>query len=47
MRHEKLLAGNARMALQVKNVARMSEAERESVVRRADAIRQGRVGSSA
>lgn len=47
MRHERLLAGNARMALQVKNVARLSAGEREAVVRRADAIRQGRVGTPA
>jgi deoxyribodipyrimidine photolyase-related protein len=45
MRHEKLLAKNARMALQVKNVARLSQAEREAVARRADAIRQDRVGT--
>ncbi len=47
MRHEKRLAKNARMALQVKNVARLSAAEREAVVQRADAIRQGRVGTPA
>ncbi len=47
MRHEKRLAKNPRMALQVKNVARLSDAEREAVVQRADAIRQGRVGTPA
>ncbi len=47
MRHEERLAGNARMALQVKNVARLSTAEREAVTQRADAIRQGRVGAAA
>ena len=47
MRHERLLARNARMALQVKNVARLSQAEREAVAQRADAIRQGRVGTPA
>ena len=47
MRHEELLARNARMALQVKNVARLSQAEREAVAQRADAIRQGRVGKPA
>ena len=47
MRHEELLARNARMALQVKNVARLSPAERETVAQRADAIRQGRVGKPA
>jgi deoxyribodipyrimidine photolyase-related protein len=47
MRHEKLLAKNARMALQVKNVARLSQAEREAVAQRAEAIRLGRVGTPA
>ena len=47
VRHEKLLARNARMALQVKNVSRLSQAEREAVAQRADAIRQGRVGKPA
>jgi deoxyribodipyrimidine photolyase-related protein len=47
MRHEKLLIKNARMALQVKNVARLSPAEREAVAQRAEAIRQGQVGTSA
>jgi deoxyribodipyrimidine photolyase-related protein len=47
MRHEKRLAKNARMALQVKNVARLSAAERAAVAQRADAIRQGRVGTPA
>jgi deoxyribodipyrimidine photolyase-related protein len=47
MRHEERLARNARMALQVKNVARLSPAEREAVAQRADAIRQGRVGKPA
>jgi hypothetical protein len=35
------------MSLQVKNVARLSQAEREAVAQRADAIRQGRVGTPA
>ena len=47
MRHEKRLAENPRMALQMKNVARLSDAEREAVVQRADAIRRGRVGTPA
>jgi deoxyribodipyrimidine photolyase-related protein len=47
MRHEKLLASNARMALLVRNMARLSQAEREAVAQRADAIRQGRVGTPA
>jgi deoxyribodipyrimidine photolyase-related protein len=47
MRHEDLLSRNARMALQVKNLARLSDAEREAVAQRAAAIRQGLVGSPA
>ena len=47
MRHEKLLARNARMALQVKNVARLSDAERQAVQQRAQAIRRGEVGVAA
>ncbi|HQR77818.1 MAG TPA: cryptochrome/photolyase family protein [Burkholderiaceae bacterium] len=47
MRHEKWLSKNARMALQVKNVARLSPAEREAVAQRAEAIRKGHVGTSA
>jgi deoxyribodipyrimidine photolyase-related protein len=44
MRHEVRLGANARMALQVKNVARMSAAERAEVAERADAIRLGAIG---
>lgn len=44
MRHEKLLARNARMALQVKNVARLDPNERAAVAQRAEDIRQGSVG---
>ncbi|WP_395700264.1 cryptochrome/photolyase family protein [Aquabacterium sp.] len=47
MRHESLLAGNARMALQVKNLARLSTADRAAVAERAEAIRRGAVGRSA
>lgn len=47
MRHEQRLAGNARMALQVKNVARLGAAERAAIVQRADDIRAGRVGAAA
>lgn len=43
MRHETLLAKNPRMALQVKNLARLDDAQRQSVVDRADAIRRGAV----
>ena len=46
MRHQPLLAKNARMALQVKNVERMTESQREAVVQRADAIRRGEVGAA-
>ncbi len=44
MRHEAALAGNPRMALQVKNVARLADAERQAVHDRAAAIRRGEVG---
>ena len=46
MRHEALLAKNPRMALQVKNLARMSEPQRHSVAQRAAAIRLGEVGGA-
>ncbi|MEO8938033.1 MAG: cryptochrome/photolyase family protein [Burkholderiaceae bacterium] len=46
MRHEALLSGNPRMALQVKNVARMSEPQRQGVAQRAAAIRRGEVGAT-
>jgi len=44
MRHEAMLAGNPRMALQVKNVARMTGAQKLAVHERAAAIRRGEVG---
>ena len=44
MRHEGLLAKNPRMALQVKNLARMSEDQQTAVKQRANAIRSGEVG---
>lgn len=44
MRHEQALARNPRMALQVKNVARLSDADRQAVLARAGAIRRGEVG---
>jgi deoxyribodipyrimidine photolyase-related protein len=47
MRHESLLAKNARMALQVKNLARLSDAQRQAVMMRAEAIRSGAVGAGA
>ena len=47
LRHETLLQKNPRMALQVKNVARLSDAQRHAVVQRAAAIRRGEVGACA
>ncbi len=44
MRHEQALARNPRMALQVKNVARLSDGDRQAVLARAGAIRCGEVG---
>ena len=46
MRHESTLAKNPRMALQVKNVARLSDGQREAVAERAAAIRRGEIGVS-
>jgi len=43
LRHETALAGSPRMALQVKNVARLDGAQRQAVRQRAIAIRQGEV----
>jgi deoxyribodipyrimidine photolyase-related protein len=39
MRHERMLAANQRMALQVKNLARLKPAEREAIRARAEEIR--------
>ncbi len=47
MRHQPLLSKNARMALQVKNVERMTDSQREAVTQRADAIRRGDLGATA
>ncbi len=44
MRHESALAKNPRMALQVKNVARLTDAQKQAVNERAAAIRCGEVG---
>ncbi|MDH5338528.1 MAG: cryptochrome/photolyase family protein [Rubrivivax sp.] len=44
MRHAEALAGNPRMALQVKNLARLSDAQKQAVTTRAAAIRCGEVG---
>jgi deoxyribodipyrimidine photolyase-related protein len=46
MRHEATLAANPRMALQVKNLARLDAAERQGVATRAAAIRRGEVGGA-
>ena len=46
MRHEAMLAGNQRMVMQLKNLSRLTEAERAAVAERAEAIRQGRVGGA-
>jgi deoxyribodipyrimidine photolyase-related protein len=44
MRHEQRLAANPRMALQVRNLARLDAAERGAVAARATAIRRGEMG---
>jgi deoxyribodipyrimidine photolyase-related protein len=46
MRHETTLAKNPRMALQVKNVARLTDAQKQAVIERAAAVRRGDVGVS-
>ena len=46
MRHGTLLSKNPRMALQVKNLARLSDEQRQNVAHRAAAIRRGEVGTS-
>ena len=43
MRHEDTLAANPRMALQVKNVARLNEAQKQAIRERAAAIRRDEV----
>ena len=47
LRHEALLARHPRMALQAKNAARLSDADRRAVRARAAAIRRGEVGAGA
>ena len=47
MRHEATLASNPRMALQVKNVARLTDEQKQAVSQRASAIRRGEVGAQA
>ena len=46
MRHEATLASNPRMALQVKNLARLTDAQKQAVNQRAAAIRGGEVGAA-
>lgn len=46
MRHEALLANNPRIALQVKNLARLTDADKQAVRERAAAIRLGEVGAA-
>jgi deoxyribodipyrimidine photolyase-related protein len=43
MRHETALAANPRMALQVKNVARLDAGQKQAIRERAAAIRSGEV----
>jgi deoxyribodipyrimidine photolyase-related protein len=43
LRHEVRLAANPRMSLQVKNVARLSDAQKQAIRERATAIRRGEV----
>jgi len=45
-RHEERFAKHPRMALQVRNLARISSAERAQIAERAAAIRRGEVGSA-
>jgi deoxyribodipyrimidine photolyase-related protein len=44
MRHEPMLSKNPRMALQVKNLKRLSDEEKNAVAFRAQAVRTGEVG---
>lgn len=44
-RHEARLAKNPRMVMQVKNLARLTPAQREAIAMRAAAIRRGEVGA--
>ena len=46
MRHQAMLAANPRMALQVKNLARLTDAQTLATKDRAAAIRRGEVGAS-
>jgi len=46
MRHEAAMARNPRMTLQVKNVAKLTDAQKQAVSDRAAAIRSGEVGTT-
>ena len=46
MRHQSTLLKNPRMALQVKNVVRLSDGQRHEVAERAAAIRRGEIGQA-
>ena len=46
IRHEAVLAKNPRVALQVRNLGRLTDEERAAVTGRADAVRAGLVGSA-
>ncbi len=46
MRHEAALSRNPRMALQVKNLTRLTEVQKQGVIERAAAIRRGEVGAA-
>ncbi len=46
MRHEAAMARNPRMTLQVKNVAKLTDAQKQAVSDRAAAIRSGEVGAA-
>ena len=46
IRHESTMARNPRMALQVKNVARLTDVQKQAVTERAASIRRGEVGSA-
>jgi len=47
MRHERRLSENPRMALQVKNLARLDASQRQAIAERAAALRRGEVGALA
>jgi deoxyribodipyrimidine photolyase-related protein len=47
MRHEPMLARNPRTVMQVRNLARLPDAERAAIAARAGAIRRGEVGAAA